>query len=373
MDSFSALDILLFLGITQGLFLAGTILLTQNKNKEANRALAIALILASIMLFGRVVASRITEEWVWRVGTFADTSVLLFAPLLYLYVRRLTYSEKPVFRLSIYHYLPAIIHVLYFTWTLSKNTEEIYELYRSGTLPYIFMTVETIGLISFYFYWIKSVLLLRTFEKLEAYHLSYKQNVKRYLIIVLSTLLVLILFWSFSFTGYYILEKPFDHINYDTMWICTPVFIYLIGYFSIIQPEVFRMPLLAKKLSERDRLSKEEIKHLQERLNYYINEEELFLQKNLTLKSLSDAIGTSSNNLSWLLNQVYNTSFYDYINQKRIEEFQKKIKADKHLSHTLFGLAIEVGFSSKSTFNKAFKTVTNQTPKDYIRNLDKKV
>jgi len=81
-------------------------------------------------------------------------------------------------------------------------------------------------------------------------------------------------------------------------------------------------------------------------------------------------LGTSTNDLSWLLNNVYQSNFYDYINQHRIAAFLEKIKEKEHKRHTLLFLSMEVGFNSKSTFNKAFKTILQDTPSNYIKKIE---
>ena len=52
----------------------------------------------------------------------------------------------------------------------------------------------------------------------------------------------------------------------------------------------------------------------------------------------------------------------------RINDVVKSINAGLHIKQTIISLAYEAGFNSKSTFNKAFKTVTSQTPSAYIKN-----
>ena len=96
-------------------------------------------------------------------------------------------------------------------------------------------------------------------------------------------------------------------------------------------------------------------------------EEELFKESDLSLKALAEKLNTSSNNLSWLLNQIYQQSFYDYINMLRVKDVLKSIDSGLHIKHTLISLAYDSGFNSKSTFNKAFKNVTSQTPSVYIK------
>lgn len=370
MNSFSLLDVLLFIGISQGLLLALSFFHKVNKNVNANKMLAIILLLASLILFGRVLAFKINNDWIWRLGTLADTSILLFAPLLYCYVRRLTFNENPIYKLSLAHYVPALVHLVYAVWTLFTSTEKIYAHYQSGLLPVVFGIIEMTGLLSFAFYWTQSVILLKRFKVQEHQHLSYSQRIKQYLNFLLGTLAILILFWGTSFFNDYILQQPSAYINYTTMWISTPLFMFVIGYFSLNQPEVFRMPIVAKNILEKDRLGKTEAEELKAKLDTLINKDELFLQSSLTLKELAEKLDTSSNNLSWLLNKVYQTSFYDYINQKRIESFLTKIQQGEHQHRTLFALAMDVGFNSKSTFNKAFKTITRNTPKDFIKKME---
>jgi len=71
MDSFGIVDLLLFLGISQGVFLAITLSLVNNKNK----------------LVGRVFYPRFSGALFFRVAGFVDTLIFIFGPLLYTYVR----------------------------------------------------------------------------------------------------------------------------------------------------------------------------------------------------------------------------------------------------------------------------------------------
>ena len=103
--TFSFTDILLFIGISQGVFLATTLRLVHKRNEPANRILSIAIAMAVIMLIGRVIAIRYESYWITKAAILVDTTILLFGPLLYTYVRRLAFNEKPHFKLSFWHYL----------------------------------------------------------------------------------------------------------------------------------------------------------------------------------------------------------------------------------------------------------------------------
>lgn len=360
-------DLVLFLGVSQGLFLAISLRLINERNKSANKILSFLLLIAVVMLFGRIAAYRIPEIWVWRFGVLIDTTIFLFGPLIYIYVRRLVFGEKPPFQLLWWHYIPAFLHLCYYAWALTFSLEAFNELYFSGGLNLMFFIVEATGLISFIYYWARTLLLSKKYSKTEETELSFHQNVSKYLKLLLTTLGLFIALWLVSFLSTNFLRSPIRYINYVTMWISTPLFIYVIGYFSLRQPAIFRIPFESKPKPENDRLKPTQIQKLQKRLNYFMKEEEIYLSADLTLKALADKLGTSTNNLSWLLNQVYQASFYEYINKFRIMAFLKKIDADEHLNHTLLALAMDVGFNSKSTFNRVFKSITGTTPKEYLK------
>ena len=155
------------------------------------------------------------------------------------------------------------------------------------------------------------------------------------------------------------------------MWISIGGLMYVIGFYSLFRPEVFRVDKTKHKTSNGNehRLSSQEIENLKEKLQVKLEEEHLFLDSKISLMLLSKAIGTTTNNLSWLLNNVYQKKFYEFINEYRIQAFLELIQQNKHKTTTLFALAMDVGFNSKSTFNKAFKSYTNQTPSAYIKLL----
>ena len=367
MPPYNFIDIILLLGISQGLFLAVSLNLVTERNKTANKILSFLLLISAIMLFGRIIVYRIPLDWVWRFGILADTSIFLFGPLLYLYTRKLLFDKPSKNNLHWYHYVLAVAHLGYYLWSLSFSVTEFNELYFSGKLNLMFFIVEAIGLISFIYYWFITLRALKQFQEEEEVQLSFHQNVMKYLKYYLGSIGLFIILWAISFisTNFFSYSLPF--FNYSTMWIVTPIFIYGIGYFSLRQPEIFRITSNKTATKQPNRLKDEDIQKLQKRLLYYINEEKVYLKPDITLQELSDKLNTSPNNLSWLLNQTYQVSFYDYINNYRIQEFLNKIENNLHHKHTILALAMDSGFNSKSTFNRVFKAFMETTPSQYVK------
>ncbi len=174
--------------------------------------------------------------------------------------------------------------------------------------------------------------------------------------------------WVISFINDTFLDRYFTYVNYESIWVIIPVLLYIIGYFSLKQPELFRISFEEKPIEKKDRLSRIESEILKKKVDSLMLNERVYLQNDLTLREVSERLKTSTNNISWLLNNVYNTTFYDFVNAYRIKDFVQKIENKKHLDHTILALSMDAGFNSKSTFNKAFKLVMKETPSNYIKN-----
>jgi AraC-like DNA-binding protein len=70
--------------------------------------------------------------------------------------------------------------------------------------------------------------------------------------------------------------------------------------------------------------------------------------------------------VSKMINQGFGQNFNDFINQFRIEAVKEKLQKGEHLQQTLLGIAFDCGFNSKATFNRSFKKITGQSPKEWI-------
>ncbi len=376
MSSFELLDIILFAGISQGVFLGITLLTVTHKNISANRILSIVLFIAAFMLVGRMIYFRFPNTLLRQIANFADTVIFLFGPLVYLYVRRLTFKEPQEYTLPIQHYILALLPILFFSWNLFYTPEEFIEVLLTYhlSLGLMYAIIGGLGLVSNFYYWFRSFLLVKRYQKEEKNNISYAQYVTYFLYAFLVAILLMLALWLLSFVNSHFFGKRVPFISYDMVWISIPIFVYVVGYYSLKQPEIFRIvvdttPAKATKKNSKNRLEDSAIHRLQESLQHLMDQEKAYLDTDLTLRGLSEKLNTSPNNVSWLLNNVYKCTFHDYINQYRVKEFLQKVEKGEHASNTLLGLSLDSGFNSKSTFNKAFKAYMKDTPSSYIKKM----
>lgn len=106
---------------------------------------------------------------------------------------------------------------------------------------------------------------------------------------------------------------------------------------------------------------------LLEQLNTLMTEQKLYTNPDLKLSDLAEAVGESRNTISAALNSCLHKTFYEYLNELRLEE-SKRLLADKALNHySVEGLAALSGFKTMSVFYRLFKESEKMTPAVYRR------
>ena len=367
--TFQIIDFIAIIGVFQGLFLSFTLQKIINKNRNANKILALLLMIVTVMLLGRFLYFRIFSPTILHYSLLIDSIIFLFGPLLLRYFKIFLFKE-PEKKNTIYyiHFLPFLMMLLFGLVTiLIYNAQTFYQKNINGEFNsfYNFIIASAISLNSYYVFSCFNI--LAKYQKLEKESFSYKQNPFTYLYYILYCISICLIFWAISFISSTCFSYEFAFITYNSVWMTIPFFIHIIGYFSLYQPEFFRMPIENKESEKKSRISVLDAQLLSQKLDKIMLDDRLYLNSELTLKEVSDLLQTSTHNISWLLNNTYNTNFYDFINSYRINEFLKKIAANEHRKKTLLALSFEVGFNSKSTFNRAFKFVHHQTPSQFIK------
>jgi len=103
------------------------------------------------------------------------------------------------------------------------------------------------------------------------------------------------------------------------------------------------------------------------RLETIMQSEKAFLMSDLTLPKLATYVDCSVNHLSQVINSGFGMSFFDYLNQHRIEYAKNMLSDYDDHNSAILNVAFAVGFNSNSAFYAAFKKCSGQTPAQYRR------
>lgn len=147
-----------------------------------------------------------------------------------------------------------------------------------------------------------------------------------------------------------------------------------LGYSTLTQRSIYGMESSANlidetkdKIKAEERLTAQQVETLKENLLHKTTAEKLFLDPGLTLSSLSDHIGITPHDLSYIINNGLEKNFYQFINELRTEEAKRLLLSEEAKRLDMFGIAIRAGFNSRTTFYSSFKKTTGMTPTAYIK------
>ncbi|MFC0425440.1 helix-turn-helix domain-containing protein [Chryseobacterium scophthalmum] len=102
-----------------------------------------------------------------------------------------------------------------------------------------------------------------------------------------------------------------------------------------------------------------------QKLELLCKEQHIYTDSTLNREKVAEKLGISAGYVSQIVNTITGDNFANYINNYRVEAVKEMISDPEYENYTLLTMGLESGFTSKTTFYKAFKKVTDQTPNEY--------
>jgi AraC-like DNA-binding protein len=142
------------------------------------------------------------------------------------------------------------------------------------------------------------------------------------------------------------------------------ILIYFTSFRVIRQSGFFKQPSLAEPLKYKNStLSPEIHQSTLLKLRKVMEQEKPFKNGGFSLPDLAQRLGTTVHTLSQVINEGLGKSFFEMTAVYRVEEAKQLLKAHRNIK--VEEIAEQVGYSSKSSFNTAFKKITGMTPSEF--------
>ena len=121
----------------------------------------------------------------------------------------------------------------------------------------------------------------------------------------------------------------------------------------------------SESLSTSMTTTSQTVAHWKAKLLALMDMEKPYLEPELSLADLSRRMHTNPVLLSQVINVGAGKNFNEFVNEYRVAEFKQRVRdpANSHLS--FLGIALDCGFNSKATFNRAFRKCTGLSPGQY--------
>jgi AraC-like DNA-binding protein len=142
---------------------------------------------------------------------------------------------------------------------------------------------------------------------------------------------------------------------------------FVTGYRAMLQPEIFYGPIEAGpgRRYERSSLTPENAVLYKTRLLDLMERERSFLDPEITLPKLAQALEIPTAHLSRVINEHLGRNFYEFVNHYRVEDAKRRLAGPDASQDKLITVALDCGFNSLATFNRVFKELAGRTPSEY--------
>ena len=353
-------------------------------------------ILGFSMLFfslGACIYLLIHSGWILQVPFMFKTAApvnFLIPPFAYIYIRSVLKDEQKFTAKDYLHFIPAFFVFVnyipvYFMPALQKQ-ELLQNILKDFSLSYLtgngyigekylFFARMAQSIVYLFFQWklvvgYKKELLLDKYEGhtnevmkwLKTFNWLFSSSILGYIIlfIIVSSDPSLAKSEQIMLIPGYILA--FSFLGLSSYLLVQPQVLFGLPYVKVESRSVHDLHIIKNDTVAVPKEYDEEIFQLKK----YFEEQHPYLSNDLNINEVAVALDIPAREVSFIINQHFNQRFTDFVNMYRIKYVNQKIKTGYLNKFTVESLSKEAGFSSKSTFNVAFKKVNQCTPSEYI-------
>jgi AraC-like DNA-binding protein len=365
---FNWINLLILFGAIQGLVFS--IILLFNKRHPGAIFLSVFMFALAYNGFETFNWSSGLDKYYIFLHMFPFVIIYSVGPSLYLYVTSLLYPERRLSSKTILaHYsivgfqftfrsVEIIYHLLWINNVFrgpitNDQVEQIYWTYSEPLSVMVF-----IGYLIATIYEFRKV---KAFGSIKSVSKENKALIFKWVKALLVCMVILGIAWPATVTALHFVDVP-DNAYYP-IELGLVLFIYWIaftGYHKTKQIYLKDPKIKAGAITDA------EAETFFSQLKGIMENEKLYLDPELNLNKVASLTGTNPKIISKILNQYQQTNFNDFINHYRVRDVKGKLIEPNFQHLTISAIALESGFNSQATFQRAFKNSTGMTPKEYM-------
>lgn len=339
------------------LLLLAAALLRPIQNRRANRTLAALLVvLAGVITPWMIGFAGFYDRWQWL--SFAPFAIsLAIAPLTYLYVIALTTGGWPP--RSWLHLAPAVVQFTYLAGAFLLLRQPFKNDWLEQSSPTYDLIVNFAAVAGLGAYGWSCRSLIRIYRaRLVRQRSDAHRLMLGWLGRAVTALFALPAIWAAY--GMWDLIRPLGYSGLMGLYLAIAAFALFLGIEGWRHSTV-AFPSLAE-LQPPEPAATDWSAKAGEWAGRIIRER-IFADPELSVPRLAKTLGTNSSYVSRAFNDGLGESFSAYINRLRCEDVAERLREGS--SNDLLDLALESGFSSKASFNRAFRATYGLSPSTY--------
>jgi AraC-like DNA-binding protein len=336
--------------------------------RRANRIMAMFLLALAIGMANGVFAVLGLYEMAPALAVLMGSVALAYGPLFYFYIRAMTAADRLWAPADVFHAVPLLLGLLaYGAYLRSPGGGPAWPGIIGGIARHPWLAVTWLSTLQTVVYVASIVRLLRAYsERIKA---TYSTIDKINLAWLRRRLAIYAAIWVVGLVAIAVVgfEGRALGLFMQIVAFLTALNIFATGYRALRQSEVVLGPSETRpgRRYERSSLTPENAALYRTRLLELVERERSYLDPEITLPKLAQAVGIPVVHLSRVINEQLGRNFFEFINRYRVEEAKRRLAGPGAGRDKLITVALDCGFNSLATFNRVFKELAGRTPSEY--------
>lgn len=361
-DIFFQLMLCFVSGITVSVFLLGSIFLFRYQNKhQYQRLFAIILVLLAISFSNNFVGLAFCQS---NKPVYLNTLLVLFdycvVGFYLVFCLTLVFPDKfNAWKLLLFE-SPFLLALILYAITGEQ-------------IIFVIDLIVTFIISTIYIFWI--------YYKIKKYYKKLLENASdtenynlKWLSSIISILYIVQILWaieSISQEDWITAAYSNTNLIIDTIWCLISIVYVVYIIFKITHQKVFEFPSQDNNSDSNQETTNTETYYKalhNSDIDSKILKGKYYLDPSMTLQKLSTLLGTNRQYLSNFINREKQKTFYEYINDFRLEEAKNILDNwDGKKAHSIEDVASLSGFNSYSTFLRSFVKKYDISPSKYLK------
>ncbi|VUD46341.1 HTH-type transcriptional activator RhaR [Thalassocella blandensis] len=366
-------DFILAFTFVESVSIAFLLQITSGSQRQAGAVLSVLILifggtlLCNILMWGPAFQHLPTHDTIF-IPVLFTLCVLLQGPALFFYYKALTSHLNFLEPRYLLHGIPFLIVSLFII---------VFDLDAHRFMPHADLSGMEKFAASSIWMLLKCAPMVYVVASI-VYEFKVRRNAKDYYSAISSfdnhlasiVLFGFLLYWLWSFLGQimypYLSLSVLDKVGIANNYLGV-VLVNILVFFTYLNARKVLTRIDQKSLTQVKSLNLEDEKSqsLIDRIEVAIKEQKVYLDSGLNLERFSVEVDGSPKKVSQIINQHYQSNFYEFINGYRIAEAKELLLVEEHRDKTILDIAFISGFNSHSTFHRFFKRIVGMTPSEF--------
>lgn len=371
---FNLWSILLIAFISQCLFLFVSLLIKPAGNQNARLLLLLLLAIIFCVQFSNFSEATYLYRTVHGITNLGRGMVLLLGPVFYLYTLSVIYADFKFRYIHLLHFLPYLL-ALAIIWAQENPVDDrilvlTIDALMEGKIAIDGKTslwfVAYFAHLTIYFFLVRAFLLRSVKNPPAQYRFPVEQRFTWLRKLTVTFCLVAVVFLGIivyvAVTGVYTLAGNFIYS------MVLGAMVYTIAFRALSDARTLK-PDFDKKYASVN-IEEQTEDALLNKVLHFFEREQIYLHPEIRISLLAKKAHTTPHVISRIINNRLNKSFSELVSYYRVEEVKKRLADPAYKHYSIMGIAMDVGFTSKSAFNETFKKQNGMTPSQYLKMLE---